>query len=216
MASSADVKTLAAAVRSEGIDLSQSGAGRGWHTMGAVLADAVLQRRNRYVAAVLPRARAVEDMRLDTTDQVLAAIADGTVWEAFSHGSAARRQQFCDMAEVLSRTGVQTIQELARALRDTPSAVSRELRAVKHVGDKTMNYLPMLCGLDGVAVDVHLRRFAADAGLPVGTYDECRQLYVDAAAELNVSPGALDRAVWRHMSGGTRKSQRPRHARHGA
>jgi len=200
MSSRGDGQALAAAVRAAGLDLSGGGSGRGWTTMGAVLADAVLQRRNRYDAVVLPRARAVEELGLRTTSDVLGAVADESIWPAFSHRSIARRMQLQEMAGALDGAGVQTVDELAQALANAVSEARAALRSVTNVGPKTMSYLPILCGADGVAIDVHLRRFATESGLAARADIQWAALYREAAELLEVEVGTLDRAVWRYMS----------------
>ena len=117
-----------------------------------------------------------------------------------THRAVSRRTQFAEMAQALDAVGAETIQELAAALADKESPARASLRSVKNVGPKTMSYLPILCGVDGVAIDVHLRSFAMRAGLaPRGDADWVSK-YKAAAAKLSVEVGALDRAVWRHMS----------------
>lgn len=195
-----DVTKLADAVTAAGLDLSARGTGRGWATMGAILTDAVLQRRNRYDAVVLPRARAVEALGLNKTSDVMGALDGESLWAAFSHHAVARRTQFAEMARALDAVGVQTVQELAEALSEKDSRARASLSGVKNVGPKTMAYLPILCGADGVAIDVHLRNFAIRAGLAPRRDAGWVSVYEAAAVRLGVEVGVLDRAVWRHMS----------------
>ncbi|MGW5476370.1 hypothetical protein [Streptomyces sp. NPDC004008] len=57
-----------------------------------------------------------------------------------------------------------------------------------------------LVGRSQVAVDVHLRAFAADAGVTGLQYEELRAVYEEAAAALGHEPGGMEHAVWRFKS----------------
>ncbi|MFJ9109781.1 hypothetical protein [Streptomyces sp. NPDC102283] len=74
------------------------------------------------------------------------------------------------------------------------------LRTVRGVGPKSVDYMANLVGRSHVAVDVHLRAFAVDAGVPDLPYDRLRTVYEEAAALLGHDQGALEHAVWRHRS----------------
>ncbi|MFF3411607.1 hypothetical protein ACFYW8_36635 [Streptomyces sp. NPDC002742] len=74
------------------------------------------------------------------------------------------------------------------------------LRTVKGVGPKSVDYIGNLVGRSQVAVDVHLRSFAADAGVANLRYEELRAAYEEAAALLGHEPGGLEHAVWRFKS----------------
>ncbi|MFF4969772.1 hypothetical protein [Streptomyces sp. NPDC001037] len=49
-------------------------------------------------------------------------------------------------------------------------------------------------------MDVHLRAFAADAGVTGLQYEELRAVYEEAAAALGHEPGGMEHAVWRFKS----------------
>jgi hypothetical protein len=74
---------------------------------------------------------------------------------------------------------------------------------VKGVGPKSIDYIGNLVGRSHVAVDVHLRAFAVDAGVPDLPYDQLRAVYEEAAALLGHDKGGLEHAVWRHRSKAT-------------
>jgi hypothetical protein len=57
-----------------------------------------------------------------------------------------------------------------------------------------------LLGRSHVAVDVHLRAFAADADVTGLQYEELRAVYEEAAAALGHEPGGMEHAVWRFKS----------------
>ncbi|MER6803106.1 MULTISPECIES: hypothetical protein [Streptomyces] len=74
------------------------------------------------------------------------------------------------------------------------------LRRVKGVGPKSIDCIGNLVGRSHVAVDVHLRAFAVEAGVPDLPYDQVRAVYEEGAVLLGHDKGALEHAVWRHRA----------------
>uniref|UniRef100_A0AAU2UW45 Uncharacterized protein n=1 Tax=Streptomyces sp. NBC_00003 TaxID=2903608 RepID=A0AAU2UW45_9ACTN len=72
---------------------------------------------------------------------------------------------------------------------------------MKGVGPESIDYIGNLVGRAQVAVDVHLRTFAADAGVGDLRYEQMRAVYEEAAALLGHHRGGLEHAVWRYKSG---------------
>ena len=99
---------------------------------------------------------------------------------------------------MLLHNGVETEDQL-RTWLEVPANLER-LRRIKGIKDKTAHYLQILVGTQTVAVDVHLFRFLAEAGVPTNSYDEAQQTIRDAAALLGVESSILDHSLWRYMS----------------
>lgn len=77
---------------------------------------------------------------------------------------------------------------------------------MKGVGPKTVDYIGNLVGRSQVVVDVHLRAFAADAGVPDLGYRQLQAVYEEAAALLGHAPGGLEHAVWCFKASAARKA----------
>ncbi|MFD9262678.1 hypothetical protein [Streptomyces sp. NPDC059538] len=104
-----------------------------------------------------------------------------------------------DITDLLVAEGVDTREDLHAWIARPAGRAA--LRAVKGVGPKSVDYMGNLVGRSQVAVDVHLRTFAADAGVPQLGYGQLRAAYEEAAALLGHEPGALEHAVWRAGAG---------------
>ncbi|MFF3740445.1 hypothetical protein ACFYZJ_36785 [Streptomyces sp. NPDC001848] len=105
-----------------------------------------------------------------------------------------------DLTDLLASSGVDTRADLCAWLDHQDNRAA--LRKVKGVGPKSVDYIGNLVGRSQVAVDVHLRAFAADAGVMELRYNELRAAYEEAAAVLGHEPGGLEHAVWRFKSQG--------------
>jgi len=97
---------------------------------------------------------------------------------------------------------IESISDLGRHLvsHDLRPASVRRLRAVHGVGPKTIDHLAILaCVTDRVAIDRHLVQFAA-AGVADLSYDYLQRIYIAAAIARGWTPGAVDAAVWKHLT----------------
>ncbi|WP_203615374.1 hypothetical protein [Streptomyces sp. SID13726] len=102
------------------------------------------------------------------------------------------------ITDLLAANGVDTHDDLHTWLDHQANRTA--LRTVKGVGPKSIDYIGNLVGRSHVAVDVHLRAFAADAGVPDLHYEQLRAVYEETAALLGHDKGGLEHAVWRYKS----------------
>ncbi|GGX97935.1 hypothetical protein GCM10010515_75350 [Streptomyces fructofermentans] len=102
------------------------------------------------------------------------------------------------ITDLLAAHGVDTRDDLHTWLGHQVNRAA--LRTVKGVGPKSIDYIGNLVGRSHVAVDVHLRAFAVDAGVPNLPYDQLRAVYEEAAAILGHDKSGLEHTVWRYRS----------------
>ncbi|MEU8795015.1 hypothetical protein [Streptomyces sp. NPDC048643] len=168
--------------------------------MGAVICDASFHARRKYQSTVLPRLLRLQRMWPDavTVRGFRARIAAEDLAVAMNFNAPSRVATAHAITELLIARGVDTRDDLHTWLdhRDHRAA----LRMVKGVGPKSVDYIGNLVGRSQVAVDVHLRAFAVDAGVGLLGYEELRTAYEEAAAALGCEPGGLEHAVWRFKS----------------
>lgn len=114
-----------------------------------------------------------------------------------------------NLLRFLQRSGVEAVSDLQRWLGE-PERVDF-LRKQPGVGPKTVSYLRILAGLEGIAVDRHLIRFLQEAGIAAHSYAEQERWLMQAAAAMDVAPAALDYGIWAYMSegSGVRRRERP-------
>ncbi len=172
----------------------------GWQHMGAVICDAVIQAGLSYESTVLPRVIELQKAWPDATtvSRFVARLDDGDLETVLDLHNQRKLVTIADVARTLQADGVETADDL-RAWLDLDANRSA-LLDVKGVGPKTLDYIGSLVGRPGVAVDRHLRAFAAEAGVPSAPYNEIRSMFEVAADQLGHDRSGLEHAVWRHMS----------------
>ncbi|MGW5300708.1 hypothetical protein ACWEQV_20915 [Rhodococcus aetherivorans] len=207
-----EVDRVVAFVHEAGLELNEDE--RKWDHMGALIVDAALQPRTRYKATVWPRARRIRDEWPDarTTTGLRARLesVDLPTYLAWRRTSP-KITKIYDLAAVMGDLGVDTVDDLAERFRDPAleRATRQALRRVNHVGPKTLDYLAILTGSNNhVAVDQHIATFVRNAGVRAHAYEEIGGIMRTAADVLGCSPGALDAAIWNHLS--TRNTGGPR------
>jgi hypothetical protein len=168
--------------------------------MGATLADAVLQAGLRYETVVVPRVRRLLSRwpRSRTTSAFVGVAQRHGICEVLAWGHPRKPQLVLDVASLLLCERVQTEWDLADWLRNPDSQCA--LLALHGIGPKTVDYLRKLVGHPVVAVDRHLRRFAARAGVHARGYDDMVTVLELSAEMLGVDCGTLDSIIWHCMS----------------
>ncbi len=172
----------------------------GWH-LGAILADAVLQTGLNYTSVVMPRiARIVEVFPESETVSGLngllkrISVPDYLSWQHYE-----KVERFGAVLSAVCDASVDNVSEL-RQWAMSPSG-TESLLAIRGVGPKTVDYLYALLGVDSVAVDRHVRRFAQKAGVFIDDYHGLRTIVCYAADLLGGSRRLFDHWIWRLMSG---------------
>ncbi|WP_426998489.1 hypothetical protein [Pseudarthrobacter sp. N5] len=195
-----DTAKLLAFMDSHGIDASTE-ASRGWVSIGAIIVDASLQRRQNYESTVKPRVDALvvawPDAR--TTSGFRKRLGTGTLSEVIDWPSPGRLAQIDDLTCVLEDQGIETVEELRATLTDPARrpVLRRALAAVRHVSPKTLDYIDVLSGLStGVAVDVRIRRVAEAAGIEDTSYANMSAVILAAADSRGWRAENLDAALW--------------------
>lgn len=179
-----------------GANIPQREIGAAYDHMGALLTDTVLQAGLNYKTVVLPRVQSVlarYPCHYRTSD-VMEIVRGGeaSAFLTWTHGEKLAR--FEGLATFLHASSVETVSDLGKRLGDDRFVAS--VLALKGIGNKTVDYMGCLAGLDAVAVDRHIRTFARRAGVLDDDYHFLRAVFCSAADLLGVSRRAFDAWVW--------------------
>ena len=167
-----------------------------YHHMGAVLADSVLQAGLNYATIVRPRVQAILEIFPHAT--TVSAVTQIIETQGSSKFLQWRHQEkvsrFDDLVEFLACSRIEDTSDLAEALLDDVFRV--DIREVRGIGPKTVDYMACLLGADCIAVDRHIRGFAELAGLEDDSYDYLRDVFSFAADLLRISRREFDALIW--------------------
>src|SRR5579862_9257316 len=160
MASSAHVNSLVRLIRSSGI-VVRPGNVHSYKHMGATLADAVLQAGLNYNAVVRPRVlRFLQKFpEATTTSKVLDYVHALGAEQLLNWKDSEKPARFVAVANFFYVRSVETEECLKGWLQKTDTDSQSELRQVRGIGPKTVDYLKMLVCLPAVAVDRHIKLF---------------------------------------------------------
>lgn len=171
----------------------------GWEHMGAVVCDAGLQAGVRYETVVRPRIERLIAAWPDPTLSTFEAhIADPAALEGVLQFRGRKLDTIRQLISHLRSEEIDTVHEFSSWV-DLPSNAT-SLFEIKGIKDKTVDYLRMLVGLPGAAVDRHLRRFVQRAWPEAATYTEVHDLVVRAAEAGGHDLGGLEHAIWNYES----------------
>lgn len=172
--------------------------------MGAVLADAILQAGVNYQSVVRVRVERIHSQFPEAAilSGVTALIEREGAEFFLSWNHPTKVMRFVSLTNFLAMQEIETTVELRGWL--CLEIARPSLLGLNGIGPKTCDYLCSLVGIDCVAVDRHIVRFAADAGVHVSDY-ECLKLAVSFAADLlGVGRRDFDAWIWRALSDRTR------------
>ncbi|WP_437593683.1 hypothetical protein [Sorangium sp. So ce1000] len=166
--------------------------------MGATISEAVLQAGINYETVVKPR---IERLRAHHPEAVTTtAFLDlmRRIEPSTLLGFRGRKPLLVRLtAELLREVNVETEADLRLWLARDES--QERLKRLSGIGDKTIDYFRMLCGIRTCAIDVHVLRFIEAAGVVVTGYADAKTVVTRAAELLLIDPATFDHCIWETM-----------------
>lgn len=168
--------------------------------MGATVADAVLQANNRYATNVTPRVNRIlkEYPNSKTTSSLLRHLTSIPAQTFLNWRGEERSERFIITVCLFKTEGVETEIDLQDWL--VHSANLAKLLRIKGIGQKTLDYFKILVGIPTSAIDRHLLKFLALAGIEVAGYHGAQELINATADLLGVNRACFDHSIWQFMS----------------
>jgi hypothetical protein len=168
--------------------------------MGATLTDAILQPGLNYRTVVYPRVRSVIARFPDATSTTAfwAVLESHTPANVLNWSHPEKLRRLLEVASLLLDRRVQTEADLRCWILAPGHA--KFLLSIKGVGPKTLDYVKLLTGIPTVAIDRHIRKFVAMAGLEIDDYEEIKCVVLESAEILELEPSALDHSIWHYLS----------------
>lgn len=171
---------------------------------GAVLADSILQAGLNYRAVVLPRVERIlrSFPNMHTISTLLPLVESGRSGDFLDWQHPAKISRFDQLVRFMHREDLDTTADIREALGS--AQFIRDLQSLSGVGPKTVDYMCCLVGIESIAVDRHIKTFAAKAGVRESDYDFLKLSFCFAADLLSISRREFDAWVWSRESGAVR------------
>jgi hypothetical protein len=163
---------------------------------GALLADAVLQAGLNYRSVVMPRVQRIlrEFPDADRVSGLVCLINNGSTTHLLDWQHRTKVERFEDLVAYFFREKVETTQDVRTVL--SSDTFRSGLQSLNGVGPKTIDYMSCLVGIESIAVDRHIRKFAARAGVNNDEYDFLKNAFCFAADLLSIPRREFDAWVW--------------------
>ncbi|WP_210285058.1 HhH-GDP family DNA glycosylase [Mesorhizobium neociceri] len=163
---------------------------------GALLADAVLQAGLSYRSVVMPRVGRIlkEFPDADRVSALICLVKKGCTAHLLDWQHSTKVERFEHLVVFLHKAKMDTTEDIRTALKS--DAFCADLLLLDGVGPKTIDYMACLVGIESIAVDRHIRTFAARAGVNNGDYDFLKNAFCYAADLLSISRREFDAWVW--------------------
>lgn len=176
--------------------------------LGAVMADSILQAGVNYQTVVFPRVTFILDQYPDAVDLdgVNQIIATGLLPSFLRWKHHSKIERFEQLAYFFSSRCINTTSDLSQSL--SQAEFRADLLSVFGVGQKTIDYMACLVGLDHVAVDRHVRRFVERADVDVDSYQSVQSVVCYAADLMGSGYREFDSWIWQFESGNANIAKR--------
>jgi endonuclease III len=173
-----------------------------YNHMGAILADAFLQAGTKYDTVVRPRVKRILALypEVKTTSGFLQLISQKGVKEILQWNDDEKPNRVVGATKFFIEEGVETQEDLRKWLSQDENTL--KLRSLRGVGPKTADYFKILAGIQTNAIDRHLEKFLADAGIQFTGYKEPQEIINSAADILGIDRAIFDHSIWKYMSTG--------------
>tara|TARA_R110002049_G_scaffold189745_1_gene358345 strand:+ start:2805 stop:3455 length:651 start_codon:yes stop_codon:yes gene_type:complete len=164
--------------------------------LGAALADSVLQAGLNYMNVVRPRVLAIFQTHPDhkTISSLTELIQRGGTGAFLNWSHHEKLSRFEHLVIFLERRDIEYIQDLRAGLES--NEFCRAMQTVKGIGPKTVDYMACLVGIDSIAVDRHVRKFASSVGIARSDYTFLQSSFCCAADLLSLSRREFDAWLW--------------------
>lgn len=171
---------------------------------GALLADSILQAGLNYRAVVLPRVERIlrSFPNIDTISALLPLVEGEHSGDFLDWRHPVKILRFDQLVRFMHSKALDTTTDIREALES--ARFRSDLQSLSGVGPKTVDYMCCLAGIDSIAVDRHIKTFAAKAGLQNSDYEFLKLSFCFAADLLSISRREFDAWVWSRESGAVR------------
>lgn len=171
-----------------------------YYHMGATITDAILQAGLNYRYVVYPRVLKLLTKFSDykTTCDFIILMQVIPLMDLVDLKNERKLQCINDLSWFLFNNDIENENQLAVWLDNDKNTY--QLRKIKGIGPKTIDYLKMLSGSQAIAIDRHLFAFLELAGIYNRTYLEANLIYSYTSELLGMSKYQLDRKLWLYMS----------------
>lgn len=169
-----------------------------WH-MGATITDAILQAGLTWETTVKPRLDKIKTYyNAKTTSGFIGVLEKEGILNLLEWSDLEKPTRVLGLAQFFKYLGIEIESDLRNWFEQPGN--DAKLLTLRGIGPKTLDYLKKLSGISCCAVDRHLRRFVAEAGIVISSNGEVKMI-VDRAAELmSVDKFSFDTSIWRYMS----------------
>lgn len=174
----------------------------GWTHVGGIIVDAVLQAQRSYEKVVRPRVLHIINTypEASTTSGFLGLMKQHDLKDVMQYQSDIRAHIAQDLATGLLNHKLETVEDVRECFQtpDARTALVKDLRRIRGVGPKTVNYLGILVGdPHSFAIDARIYKVLRVAGVPRLTYGQAENVIRETASLLGWPVGALDATLWK-------------------
>jgi len=167
--------------------------------IGAIVIESILQSGLNYNYVVKPRIEKFYNKyeSFYSLSQLDFLLQYNSIEDIMGVNNGRKKKALTDLMKLLFKYEVEYIYQLQDVIL-SPLFVE-EFLSIKGIGNKTLDYLMILLGLDSIAIDRHLFKFLKEFDIDL-SYSDSKKLLVKVAEEMDIDLTELDSFIWNEMS----------------
>jgi hypothetical protein len=175
--------------------------------MGATITDGMLQAGTTWKTVVKPRIERLlkypEAKRVTGFSELLNKEGASKLlnWK-----DPEKPSRIIEVIKLFLKEKIETEEDLRSWIQKDDNTL--KLKKLRGIGNKTVDYFKILCGISTPAIDRHLIGFIKRAGIKADSYFEAREILSKTAEQMGIESSLLDHSIWKYMSEGKRKQSR--------
>ncbi len=168
--------------------------------IGAVICDSILQAGLNYSSVVKPRIDFLTQtyQRSKILSGFILDIEEFGLSEMIQWTHETKLNRIYALIDFFADNSIETVSDIYNfySLKNAESL----LLSINGIGAKTIDYMYALSGGNSIAIDRHLKQFAAINSVDELDYKSLKRIYIIAAQLLEIEYTYLDKMVWLYMS----------------
>lgn len=171
-----------------------------YNHVGAIIVDSVLQAGLNYRTVVYPRVHKVIEKYATFSDVhgFIELINIFGLNRLINFNNKRKNLLIIEILNLMDDEGVVSFSDFQEWLTKEVNLI--KLRELKGIGNKTIDYMKKLSGIDSIPMDRHLLNFLSKANINDLDYYKSQNIYTSAAKRLGVNLVTIDATVWNFMA----------------
>lgn len=162
-----------------------------------LLVDCILQQGMNYNTFVIPRINRIENEYSHLTNISQVPIEPNFINDLLNVKNKRKINMFISILELLRIEKIENINSFYSWIKNYKN--QQKLLAINGLGQKTLDYILNLLGIESIPVDRHIYKFLNICGIYTNKYEEASTIINFTAEKNGYNKIIMDKEIWHYM-----------------